>query len=411
MAIAPNNMDDTAQQLADKVMGKIKDKVHAQIDARIAQSKASQDGGNVIKLWSRIPEGHPYTAPQSKADLGLRGARVVRAYAATKGMGQDIPRFLSDTLKDKETCKIVEKSLATTTPSAGGALVLDEFLANEFYPLLRDHVSIYGLGARIIPMPKGTLSIAGFDTGATIGWVGEARGKQATGQTFGKVRLSSKKAYGIISLSNDLLEESDLAVDEMVKMDMLDALTELLTHTAVHGTGSEYSPKGIALDERRTQVSIGALLTQDDPVKFVLALKKAKVNFDFTSAGWLFNSAVWAQFYSLKTTTGAWIFRDEMNEGKLMGYPFQVTESVSTGSDAHGLTHILFGKWSELIVGVTRDIMVEMSRDASLRLDEAGNAANAFEDDLTFIKLTQKLDMGLRIGKAMTHASDVYTIA
>ena len=43
--------------------------------------------------------------------------------------------------------------------------------------------------------------------------------------------------------------------------------------------------------------------------------------------------------------------------------------------------------------------------------DEDGNEVNAWEEDMTFIKLTHKCDIGLRQAKAMAHSNDAWTIA
>lgn len=436
MATAPPVLDEAAQQLADKVLANTKaaleesnTKQNELIDTKLAEHSTKtlalvdekmaginaeaveKQGKSLLKMWTTVPKGHPYTLPQRPEDMALRGARICRALVACGFDSSLVPKFLQDKLNDKEVSKLAEKSLETGTPSKGGFLTLDQLLVNEFYPMLREKLSFYDLGARMIPMPKGTLSMIGMDSGTSMGWVGEKKRGNTSRPGFGRIKLSSKKAYGNVAITNDLLEESDWAVDEMVRDDLLDVLSELLLVAGLHGPGTEYSPRGIDTDTRRTQVTIGSLLTSDSPAEFVYALMVAKVPFTTEDAGWLFGPAVWKAFFNMKTTTGAYLYRDEMREGRLLGYRYKVATSVAVGVDAHKLTHIFFGKWSELIIGVTRDMTFEESREAVILADEDGDALNAWEQDLTFVKLTHKCDIGLRQAKAMAHSNDVWTVA
>ena len=435
MATAPVVLDQAAQQLADKVLANTKaaleestTKQNEAIDAKFAEhttktlalvdekfaaidaDATEKQGRALLSQWTTVPKGHPYKLPSRPEEMALRGARLCRALAAVKFDSSLVPKFLRDKLNDKDSCALAEKSLETGTPSKGGALTMDQLLVNEFYPMLRERLSFYDLGARMIPMPKGTLSMVGLDSGTSMGWVGEARRGATSRPAFGRVKLSSKKAYGNVAITNDLLEESDWEVDRIVRDDLLEVLSELLLLAGLHGLGTEYQPRGIDSDARRTQVTLNSVMTGDTPSEFIYALMVAKVPFNYEDAGWLFGPHIWKQFYNLKTTTGAYLFREEMDKGRLLGYRYRVATSVAVGVDAHALTHIFFGKWSELIIGVTREMQFEESREA-LITDEDGNSVNAWEEDLTFVKLTFKCDIGLRQAKAMAHSNTAYTIA
>lgn len=438
MATAPVVLDPAAQKMVDLVVASVKataeetaTKQTEAFDAKLAEHSANTDtklaaldekvsaidadavekqGRALLRGWTTVPKGHPYKLPSRPEEMALRGARICRALAACRFDPTAVPKFLRDKLNDKEVQALAEKSLETGTPSKGGLLTLDQLLVNEFYPMLREKLAFYDLGARMLPMPKGTLTMVGMDSGTSMGWVGEAKRGNTSRPGFGRIKLSSKKAYGNVAISNDLLEESDWAVDEMVRDDLLAVLAELLLTGGLHGPGTEYAPRGIDTDARRTQVTIGSLMTSDVPSEFIYALMVAKVDFTEEDAGWLFGPHIWKQFFNLKTTTGAYIFRDEMRQGRLLGYRYKVATLVNVASGGHGLTHIFFGKWSELIIGVTRDMQFEESREAKIT-DEDGNEVNAWEEDMTFIKLTHKCDIGLRQAKAMAHSNDAWTIA
>jgi HK97 family phage major capsid protein len=428
--VSTSALETAAQQLAEKAMeqveGKIQEKVTDAVTKAVApmlekheqktlellsgntseRDKTSQD---VLRGWSRIPKESGYQPPQNPADLGLRGARVLRAFACCRGDANIVPRWIADQIKDKALADYVAKALETGTPSKGGSLVLEQHLAAEFYPLLRSKFSLMELGIRVVPMPSGNMTIAGMISGASTGWVGEAKKGTSSRPQFARRKLSSKKAYGNVVISTDLMEESDYSMDELIRDDLAAAMAETLYLGAIHGPGGENSPLGIDKDPGRTQVSIGAMLTSDHPTEFITALLKAKVDFDPSNAGWHFGPDVWKQFYNLKTTTGVYLFREEMDNGRLLGYPFRVSALSEIGSDANGRAHIFFGKWSELFMGVTRDLQFSTT-DVGTVLDEDGNEVNAWDEELQFIKVTQKCDSLLRLSKCMAHSNNVWTI-
>lgn len=431
MANAPTVLDQAAQQLADKALEKVQTKMDESISDAVTKtvtplleahekklfeqmasntSAKDKQAQETLRAWSRIPKDHPFKPVENAADLGIRAARVIRAFGAVGGNSNEIPKFLRDRLQDKSLSEIVSKGLETGTPSKGGVLNLEEHLVGEFYPLLRERFTLMELGMRVLPMPRGTLTIAGMESGSQVGWVGEAKRGTSSKPTFSRRKLSSKKAYGNVIISNDLLEESDYMVDELVRDDLIAALVEVLYQGVVHGPGTEYSPLGIDKDPGRTQVTVGAMITGDTPTDFVTALMTNKVDFDYNTAAWHFGPAVWKQYFNLKTTTGAYLFRDEMRNGTLLGYPYRVSSLVEVGADAHGLTHQFFGKFSELIMGVTREVQIAMNSVGTVT-DEDSNSVNAWDEDLTFLKVTKKCDSMLRLAKAMAHSNDTWTIA
>ena len=52
---------------------------------------------------------------------------------------------------------------------------------------------------------------------------------------------------------------------------------------------------------------------------------------------------------NLKTDTGAYIYRDEMGAGKLLGFQYKVSNQIPTNE--MGLTELFFGNWADLLVG------------------------------------------------------------
>lgn len=340
--------------------------------------------------WKDVPA--PATAslykPPAPGDEGVRFARVCRALACGKHFSE-VPRILSDKFHDRETAKLMEKSLATTTPSEGGLLVVDQFLAGEFIPLLREDWFLPQAGARFIPGPGGSVTIPGMASGASFSWVDETESMTDSTPGYDAVHLVAKKARAKVILSNDLREESSVEVDRMVLADMIAAVKEGLTRAALINTGSQKSPQGVKHNPRRNQVTCGAV-TPDSPTAFIQALMDDKVAIE-PSYSWIFNPAVWAFFYNLKTNTGDYHFRDEMRRGELAGHRFFTTTQISTASN---ITDIFFGDWRELLILDTKNFEVKI------------DPYNLIDTDQTALHLFHKTDMGLRQGLKIGHASD-----
>lgn len=110
-------------------------------------------------------------------------------------------------------------------------------------------------------------------------------------------------------------------------------------------------------------------ITADFPV--YVSSKALGKNIDDLHAGWAMNSQLEGVFKNMKTQTGAYIYRDEMMEGKLAGMPYKVSNQIPI--DKNGKTDLFFGNWSDLLIGdrwdlrLTQPLMVHglMSRASS----------------------------------------------
>lgn len=351
-----------------------------------------------------------YKPPRCKADLGLRTARVIRAAALARYDAEQVPKIVRDVYRDKDTSELVARALSTTNPSTGGVFVVTPVLVAELIPLLYDFVRTMQLGAREIPMPSGSAHIPFMSTGVAGGWVGEVSEPNAEEATLGQKKLEAKKAYGITAISRDLLEQASTAVDRIFLEDLLRGLAVTMENGAINGLGSEYTPRGIRYDNDCTAVTIGALVTADHPVDFEEALEIAKVDFTGRAMGHLFGPKIKAQMKRLKTSTGDYHFREEMRGGMVEDHPYAVSTLIPIQAGANAKTDWYFGDWKELIYGVTRDLTVEQSTEASY-LDASGNRRSAWIQEVLLVKATKKLDVRLRQSKAMARSIDTWTAA
>jgi HK97 family phage major capsid protein len=114
---------------------------------------------------------------------------------------------------------------------------------------------------------------------------------------------------------------------------------------------------------------------------------------DDLSIGWAFNSMMEGYLMNLKTTTGAYIYREEMSTGRLLGFPYLISNQIPT--DPTFKTSMFFGNWADLLVGEQLGLETYTTLDGSWT-DENGIQHNAFEENLTATRALMYVDAAIR---------------
>ncbi len=335
-------------------------------------------------------------APEDESEPGIKTARMAKCLLlsqnepekalhiaaggnnSSKGMYPD----------DKELHKAL-KALSATTPSDGGFLI-DEEMATDMIPLLYNQVVVTNLGARRIPMKTGVMNFPKMTQGSTSYYLGENADATISQQVFGNIRMSSKKLITLVPISNDLIRSSSLSADRYVRDDMIQQMRLKMDYTSLYGAGTAYTPMGLRYQGINTGTST-SIITSDDVGSIVGTLMNS--NAPMLSPGWCFNGLMWGTLYNLKTTTNAYIFRDEMNRGTLNGFPYRVTNQITT--DTANITAMFFGDWSEFLYGEQLAFEMQASREACYK-DASGNLVSAFSLDQTVLKVTNLHDFAVR---------------
>jgi HK97 family phage major capsid protein len=352
------------------------------------------------KKYSGIFNADPGTTKaEEKLEPGIRMARYAKCLVLGKNDPEKALFFAAGgqnsskgMYPNDKTLHEVFKALSVSTPSEGGFTV-PEVLANEVIPLLYAKTAVRELGARVLPMPNGNINIPKITGGATASYQGENLAASKSQPTFGNVHLSSKKLLTLVPMSNDLIRNNSVEADRYVRDDMVMQTKLKMDYTAMYGAGTQFTPTGIKNISGISKTSVSAVLAADDPGTLTGILMTK--NLPMQNVGWIFNGTVWALLYNLKTTTGAYIYRDEMKDGKLLGYPFVVSNQIATGADAHGLSDIFLGDFSEFIMG--EEIAFEMTASQEAAYDAgSGTLVSAFANDQTVIKLLAKHDFAVR---------------
>ena len=233
--------------------------------------------------------------------------------------------------------------------------------------------------------------------------------------TFGNLRLSAKRLEAIVPQTRELLMSTKYSADELFAADLSRRMQLGLDWGALYGTGGEFQPTGIAntpgvekIDAKKmdAQYAADGKLTADFPV-YVKSLVMSK-NVDDQALGWAFNSFMEGYLKNIKTTTGDYIYRDEMNAGNFLGMPYKVSNQIPTDSKT-GCTEMFFGNWADLMIGDQMGLETYTTLDGTWT-DENGVQHNAFEENLTGTRALMYDDIGVRHVESFAYVHNIKVI-
>ncbi|MFZ5688668.1 MAG: phage major capsid protein [Bacillota bacterium] len=355
----------------------------------------------------------PEATPQPKGEQlepGIRLARCAKLMVLGKNDPERALHYASNEKNgmypnDTELHNAL-KSMAAGTPSDGGFLIPEQY-ANEIIPLLRAKTIVRKLGARSLPLAGGNLNIPKLTGGATSYYLGELQDAKKSKPSLGNIRLSGKKLVTLVPMSNDLIRNNSYNADAMVRDDMLQSMALKEDYTAMYGSGTEFTPKGIKNVAGITTNALNAVPSSDDLAAMIgVMLTK---NLPWSAPGWGINGALWSVLYNLKDGVGNYIHRQEMNQGKFLGLPFAISNQITYNNDINKSTEIFLADWSEFIIGEEMGLEIMASNEATYH--DGTQLVSAFSTDQTVLKVTAKHDFGVRHPEAFYVKTGVYTVA
>lgn len=295
------------------------------------------------------------------------------------------------------------KQLNAGTPSEGGFTVPLAF-SGEYIDALVATTLLDKLNVRRVPLINGNLSIPRMDATSAVSWVGEISKGGKTQPTFGEVNMKAKKLKAITAISNTLINTSGVNLEGWVAEDLMRKTRIALDDALLNGTGSQYQPLGLANNSNiQTTGASTTALALTTPNDMVALLQQANVRLE--NVHWLLNPIGESWIRNKAFASGPFAWSDEMaRTGRLRGYDFHSSSTVAytpkNGAKA-AYADFWLGDFAELMFGVARDISIEISREGSFT--DNGTQINAFEQDLTLIRLITECDFACRQPKAFVH--------
>ncbi len=336
-----------------------------------------------------------YLAAQKDPDLmhsmKQLGALVLTVQASNGDMEKAAKYAKARYPQYKHVGDAFEKALTVTIPSSGGFAVPMPVL-EPIIPFLYNRVAVRQLGATVYDLPNGNASIPRVNISSAASYVGEAAPAVETGPTLGSMKLSVKKLMALVPLSNDLIKSNSVNYEATVAQDLVNVMNIKADQQSLYGTGVQDTPTGLQNLGVQTAGTSSTPLDGDVPFAIVGLLDQANV--PMISPGWIVNGKTKAWLNNLKTSTGAYIFRDEISRGELAGYPIVMSNQL-TYTSSGTYSDFVFGDFSEFAWGEQTLLELEQSREATYK-DSNGNLQSAFANDLTLIRSISRHDFNVK---------------
>ncbi len=375
-------------------------------DADTLRSQATA-ANNRPALYGADGQAVIRSIPQSKEErqqhIIQRIGNAARGLAVAARSGGNIraSEFIEKTYGDKATADAVTRSLSEGVGADGGNLVETQY-AGDMIELLYPMAAVRNSGAQVIPMANGNLTIHRQSGGVTGRYDGELANLAVQQPTTDVVTLTAKKLAVIVPASNELLHDTTGRVNQMIVNDIGMGLSLREDLAFLRGDGTSNTPTGllsqIATANKKTYTTVPAALAG------VRALIRG-ANIAQRRMGWIFNSDVEARIFGILSTTGEYVYRDEMLTGKLFGVPFRISNQIPSNLTTAGGTagtEMYYGDFSEVIIGETLALAMDTSTEGAYFNGSA--LVSAFSTDQTLFRARTRHDIALRHTQALAVA-------
>src|SRR5690625_2200680 len=275
-------------------------------------------------------------------------------------------------------------SITVTGDGDGASLVPLEH--GQFIDALRPRHSVAKLGATILSILEGDVSLPRQVSASSVGWKGETAELDEASPEFDSLTLRPKRVGSFAVFSKQLLEQSDPSIGRIISNDLLAALAIALDKAAIQGTGKNNQPTGLLHDpEVQTHAldTNGGVIDYADLVELVRIL--ADGDADSGSLAWLTNPSVRAalqkQAFAAGDTGTLWQ-QVTGNTGGLGRWEIStlVPKNLTKGT-GEDLSALIYGDFSQLILaswGDSIDLLVDPFSRATT--GETRVILNAFAD-------------------------------
>ena len=257
---------------------------------------------------------------------------------------------------------VVYRDLTTSTASGtakAGNLVPTDLLAASFIDVLRNKMVLNQLGAQFLTGLSGNVAIPRKTAASSAYWVGEnaAPTESTNAPAFDQVTMSPKTLAAYVDYSRRLMLQSSLDIETLVRNDLATSIAVAMDGAAVAGSGSN-KPTGVLNTSGIGSVTLGTNGGAPTWAMVVNLVREVEIDNALTgAAAFLTNGQVKAKLSSTSKQTsgveGNFILGPDMNN--LYGFPIYVSQQVpsnlSKGSASGTLSAMIFGVWSDLLIG------------------------------------------------------------
>lgn len=433
--------ETTAYEAAKKRVDDLDDAVER---ARAAQARAAATARPVAgqTTVSANVETDPYLSDAAAKARGLDTSKGLVLGGMMRMIGRSSSEMKSPSLIANDIygeSHPITRALAAGTGPAGGFIVPPDYMA-EVIELLRPMAQVRGARPRTLPMPRGTLRLPGQDTAATASYGSESKAITQSQQSLRTIVATYKKLTALVPITNDLMRYADPAIDAFVRDDLVKVIALREDLAFLLGDGTADTPRGyLSFANAWVEKNSGTVGSWSTTAASVLAVNgtdpanttggnfiSSNASFTLATAAtelggavnrldtanvpesrrvWFMHPRVKNYLFNVQNSLGVYVYRDEMSDGTLLGYPFRITTQIGANYwDASAtnkdLSFIFLAEMDETILLDSMQLELAVSREGSY-VDSAGATVSAFQSDQTIIRAIAEHDFQLRHEQAV----------
>lgn len=288
---------------------------------------------------------------RNEAGLELEVSRAVAQKLGREPNGLFIPQELLT----------ANRTMVVQAPHAGGALVPVDHLAGSFIDILRENSVVMSAGATEMKGLTGDVAIPRKAGSTTPFWVDEAAYIDESQLTLSQVSMKPHTVAAHARYSRRLMLQASPDIEMIIRKDMAEEIAEAVDRAAINGSGLGAEPLGILNTPGVSSVAIGETggpLTWEHLLKLEEALYLG--NAVDVSCAYVASHALRRKMKSTLKVTGdagagfLWENGRAPGEGIVNGYLGLASNNVPstlTKGAGTGLSAMIFGRWSDLLVG------------------------------------------------------------
>lgn len=219
----------------------------------------------------------------------------------------------------------------------------EDYRGSEFIDVLRNQSSVMQAGARILNGLQGNVTIPKKLTAAQTGWVNTEGGNTGeTEMTTGQINLTPKTIGGHTDVTRQLLIQSSMDVEAMVRDDLLQSLALSIDFAGLAGDGTGGAPTGI---KHTAGINTATFAAANPTFAEVVSMETAVAvdNALLGNLGYIMHSSMVGALKTTEKASGTAQFVVEPGS-TVNGYK-AIRSNQGAAGDAY------FGNYSDLIIG------------------------------------------------------------
>lgn len=379
--------------------------LRTEVDALVAEIKDIEDAIKASEIV--IPANEPTGELKKKADVQIKSADgilkiglVMAGMAAVKaGDYENLGDALSENGYGLVAGEISAKQLQAT--GGTGGLAVPPSMSSDLIEFLRPTTTFLQNQPRNVPMPNGTYTQAGGNSGGSASYGPENSVPVYSEVTFRDVNMSAKELKAKTAISNNLLEQGLPAIRSFVETDLRDVCGETMDLNAFLGDGLQSRPLGIynipGIGSRAAYNSTTPTIAQVEADLRWLINYQATRNVNLGTAKWNMSYQTFGYLQDMRDGNGNYYFPSlHLASPTLKRFPVLVTTNLPTNLGAgSNESHLALVTGTHVLFGQKPGIRVKVSDEATYT-DASGNLRSAAERNETVMFMFMSHDFGLR---------------